>query len=260
MKKNIRSQEDILQTIKQYSDTIFKVAISYTKDKSTSEDILQDVLIKYMTDPTDFHEEEHKKAWLIHVTINECKKFYYSLWNVRRIPLEDIYPFNDPENNGNMVKKALFEPLMIPDANIFYINTAVPPNESAKKYAQRILSYFKNNPVRFDLILLGLGDNAHTASLFPHTPVLKEKKALVKEVYLEDQQSYRITMTAALINEAHAIAFLVYGEAKANAVHDVLEEEKDFETYPAQLIIPEEGIINWFLDEAAANNLIRKEY
>jgi RNA polymerase sigma-70 factor (ECF subfamily) len=99
MKKNIRSQEDIIQTIKQYSDTIFKVAISYTKDKSTSEDILQDVLIKYMTDPTDFHEEEHKKAWLIHVTINECKKFYYSLWNVRRIPLEDIYPFNDPENH-----------------------------------------------------------------------------------------------------------------------------------------------------------------
>ena len=168
---------------------------------------------------------------------------------------ERYVPFNDPGNNGNMVKKALFEPLMIPDANIFYINTAVPPEESAKKYSQRILSYFKNNPVRFDLILLGLGDNAHTASLFPHTPVLKEKKALLSAVYIEELSSYRITMTAALINEAHAISFLVYGEAKANAVHDVLEGAKDFETYPAQLIIPEEGVLNWFLDEDAAKNL-----
>jgi 6-phosphogluconolactonase len=173
---------------------------------------------------------------------------------------ERYVPFTDPENNGSMAKKALFEPLMIPDANIFYINTVVPPEESAKKYSQRILTYFKNNPVRFDLILLGLGDNAHTASLFPHTPVLKEKKALVSAVYIEELSSYRITMTAALINEAHTIAFLVYGDVKAKAVQDVLEGEKDFETFPAQLIIPEEGIINWFLDEAAAKNLIRKEF
>jgi 6-phosphogluconolactonase len=172
---------------------------------------------------------------------------------------ERYVPFNDPGNNGNMVKKALFEPLMIPDANIFYINTAVPPEESAKKYSQRILSYFKNNPVRFDLILLGLGDNAHTASLFPHTHVLKEKKALVSAVYIRELSSYRITMTAALINEAHAISFLVYGDAKANAVHDVLEGEKDFETYPAQLIIPEDGVLHWFVDEDAAKSLIRRE-
>ena len=173
---------------------------------------------------------------------------------------ERYVSFNDPENNGNMVKKALFEPLMIPDANIFYINTAVPPEESAKKYSQRILFYFKNNPVRFDLILLGLGDNAHTASLFPYTPVLKEKKALVSTVYIKELSSYRITMTAALINEAHAIAFLVYGDAKANAVHDVLEGEKNFETFPAQLIDPDNGVLHWFLDEEAAKNLVQKEY
>ena len=173
---------------------------------------------------------------------------------------ERYVPFSDPENNGNMAKKALFEPLMIADANIFYINTAVPPDDSAKKYAQRILSYFKNDPVRFDLILLGLGGNAHTASLFPHTPVLKEKKAFVSAVYIEEVTSYRITMTAALINEAKNISFLVYGDSKAKSVHFVLEGEKDFETYPAQLINPEEGMVNWFLDEDAAKNLIRKGY
>jgi 6-phosphogluconolactonase len=198
---------------------------------------------------------------------NSPKKLYELLASFdysRQIDWDKIYfffgderyvPFTEPENNGNMVKKALFEPLMIPDANIFYINTAVPPDESAKKYAQRILCYFKNNPVRFDLILLGLGDNAHTASLFPHTPVLKEKKALVSAVYIEELSSYRITMTAALINESHAIAFLVYGNTKAKAVHDVLEGEKDPETFPAQLIIPEDGVMNWFLDEGAASGL-----
>ncbi|HMK16726.1 MAG TPA: 6-phosphogluconolactonase [Chitinophagaceae bacterium] len=203
---------------------------------------------------------------------NSPKKLYELLTTPdysRQIDWDRIYfffgderyvPFTDPGNNGNMVKKALFEPLMIPDANIFYINTAVPPDESAKKYAQRILSHFKNDPVRFDLILLGLGENAHTASLFPHTPVLKEKKALVSAVYIEELSSYRITMTAALINEAHTISFLVYGEAKAKAVQGVLEGEKDFETYPAQLIIPEEGVLHWFLDENAAKNLIRREF
>lgn len=168
---------------------------------------------------------------------------------------ERYVPFTDPDNNGSMVKKTLFEPLMIADANIFYINTAVPPVESARKYAQRILTYFKNDPVRFDLILLGLGDNAHTASLFPHTPVLKEKKALVSAVYIQDLSSYRITMTAALINEAYHIAFLVYGRTKANAVYEVLEGKKNFETYPAQLIISEQGMVHWFLDGDAAKNL-----
>jgi len=197
---------------------------------------------------------------------NSPKKLYELLTTPdysRQIDWDKIYfffgdercvPFTYPENNGNMVKKALFEPLMIPDANIFYINTAVPPEGSAKKYAQRILSYFKNEPVRFDLVLLGLGDNAHTASLFPHTPVLKEKKALVSAVYIKELSSYRITMTAALINEAHAIAFLVYGNAKAKALHNVLEGTKDFETYPAQLISPEDGVLHWFLDEDAAKN------
>ena len=172
---------------------------------------------------------------------------------------ERYVPFSSPENNGAMVKKNLFEPLKIADANIFYINTAVPPDEAAKKYAQRIVSHFKTNPIRFDLILLGLGDNGHTASLFPHTPVLQEKKALVKAVHLDDPPSYRITMTAPLINEAHAVAFLVYGETKANAVFEVLEGEKNFERYPAQLINSEDGMVHWFLDEDAAKNLVRRE-
>ncbi|MBC7828291.1 MAG: 6-phosphogluconolactonase [Chitinophagaceae bacterium] len=170
---------------------------------------------------------------------------------------ERCVPFNDPANNGLMVKKTLFEPLKIADSRIFYISTLQTPEEAARKYAKRIIAHFRDKPIRFDLILLGLGDDAHTASLFPHTTVLREQKALVSAVHLEKPTSSRITMTAPLINEAQDIFFLVYGENKAQAVKNVLEGVKNQDEYPAQLIHPEDGNIHWFLDEHAARLLDR---
>lgn len=164
-------------------------------------------------------------------------------------------PANDPENNGLMVKKALFDPLHISSSNIFAIDTSLSPGEAAKKYTATIANHFKDQDARFDLILLGLGENSHTASLFPYTPVLADRSASVKAVYLEQQNIYRITMTAPLINQARHIAFLVYGEAKAEAVHHVLEDELNEKKYPAQLIHSEKGDLQWYLDEAAASGL-----
>jgi RNA polymerase sigma-70 factor (ECF subfamily) len=86
--------------VERYSDMIYKIALSYTRDKTTTEDILQEVLVKFMTVSPEFHGEEHKKAWLIRVTINECKKFFRSIWNTRKVPLEDIYSFEDPEKHA----------------------------------------------------------------------------------------------------------------------------------------------------------------
>ena len=168
---------------------------------------------------------------------------------------ERCVPFTGSDNNGWMVKKTLFEPLRTAEENIFYVNMSLSPEESANEYAGRIISHFENDPICFDFILLGLGEDAHTASLFPHAPVLKEKKALVKAVYLRDKPAYRITMTAKLINRSSNIAFLVYGESKAEAVKETLEGEKDFETYPAQLICPKEGNIHWYMDILAASSL-----
>jgi 6-phosphogluconolactonase len=165
---------------------------------------------------------------------------------------ERCVPFEDPDNNGAMLKKMLFEPLKIADSRIFYISTLQSPEEAAKKYSKRILAHFKDNPVRFDIILLGVGDDAHTASLFPHTPVLHEQKALVSAVHRGNGKPWRITLTAPLINEAHSIYFLVYGESKAKAVHHVLEGEKNYDEYPAQLINPEDGMVEWYLDTPAA--------
>lgn len=170
---------------------------------------------------------------------------------------ERFVPFNDPANNGLMAKKTLFEPLKIADSRIFYISTLQTPEEAAKKYSKRIMAHFKDKPIRFDLVLLGLGDNAHTASLFPHTPVLQEQKALVSAVYPANDGAARITLTAPVINEASAISFFVYGESKAEAVKQVLEGQRNFEEYPAQLIHPEDGTVDWFLDKAASHLLNR---
>ena len=155
-----------------------------------------------------------------------------------------------------MVKKALFDPLKISDTQIFPVDTSVDPKSAAEKYGEVVRSFFKGEDVRFDLVLLGLGDNSHTASLFPYTPVLNDTTPAVKEVFLEDQKVYRITLNAPMINNAYRIAFLVYGEGKAEAVHHVLEDKQDINNFPAQLIKPANADVQWFLDKAAAAKLL----
>jgi len=171
---------------------------------------------------------------------------------------ERAVPANDPENNAYMVKRTLFDPLHISRSNIFPINTSLSPQESAKSYTATITAHLDRQELQFDLFLLGLGENAHTASLFPYTPVLTDKSTSVQAVFLEGQKIYRISMTAPLINQARNIAFLVFGQGKAEAVHHVLEDEFDPEKYPAQLIDPVKGELHWFLDEAAASLLEKR--
>ena len=164
---------------------------------------------------------------------------------------ERFVPHDHADSNFLMAKTSLFDPLKISLNNVFAIDTKLPPAESAQEYEKTIREHFKG-PCRFDLILLGLGDNSHTASLFPHSAVLNEKSALVKETFVEEVKMYRITLTAPLINRAHSIVFLVFGAGKAEAVHHIMEEELNIAEYPAQLIKPEKGELHWFLDEAAA--------
>lgn len=171
---------------------------------------------------------------------------------------ERYVPHSDPNSNYLMAKTALFDPLRISESQIFPVDTSVEPRVAAQKYAEIIQQFFKGEEARFDLVLLGLGDNSHTASLFPYTAVLNDKEPSVKEVFLEDQKMYRITINAPLINNAHHIAFLVYGEGKAEAVHHVIEDKTDINNYPAQLIKPVGGEVQWFLDNAAASNLTQQ--
>lgn len=171
---------------------------------------------------------------------------------------ERYVPADDPESNALMAKKALFKPLNIADDQIFTVNTHLNPEGSAIEYAQQIATHFKEKPIRFDLVLLGLGDDAHTASLFPGTDVLEETAATIKPVFLADKNVYRITMTAPLINQAYHVAFLLFGDSKTAAVQQVLEGERDVAKYPAQLIDPQGGKVYWFMDETAAAGLSNK--
>ena len=165
---------------------------------------------------------------------------------------ERYVPATDEASNFLMVNKILFEPLNIDSKKIFSVDTMLPPDEAASTYMENIKNHFGSKQPRFDLVLLGLGDNSHTASLFPHTPILQEEEATVRAVFLEDQQLYRVSFTAPLINLAKRIAFLIYGEAKAAAVNHVLNGDYHPEEFPAQLINPKEGELVWFMDRGAA--------
>lgn len=164
-------------------------------------------------------------------------------------------PRTDPQSNYLMAQTALLAPLSIADDHVFALRTELAPAEAAASYSAEITRFFSPKPVRFDLILLGLGDNSHTASLFPHTEVLRTTVAEVQAVFVPEVDMYRLTFTAPLINQARAVAFLVFGADKAAAVRRVRQGPRDFDEFPAQLIAPSAGEREWFLDEAAAADL-----
>lgn len=159
---------------------------------------------------------------------------------------------DDKLNNAHVAITLLLDKVPIPPLNVFPIPVNLPPAQAAVQYEQTIKSFFGNEEPAFDLILLGLGENAHTASLFPYTDVLHEETKLVKEVYVEEQSMYRVTMTAPLINRAHNITFLVSGKSKAEVIKTIFTEPYQPEKYPAQLIKPTNGKLFWFLDKDAA--------
>lgn len=169
---------------------------------------------------------------------------------------ERFVPENDSQRNSLMAKEVLFDPLKIPKSHIFNVDTTGSPEESATKYWNTITTHFQNKPVEFDFNLLGLGDNSHTASLFPNTSILKETEATIKSVFVQEVNMYRITMTAPLINQSRHIAFLVFGEGKAEAVFHILEDQSgSSKQYPARLIKEDGKNVQWFLDDAAASRL-----
>ncbi|HUH29284.1 6-phosphogluconolactonase [Gelidibacter sp.] len=169
---------------------------------------------------------------------------------------ERFVPKDDAQRNSLMAKKALFDPLNIPKSHIFKVDTTGSPEEAAEKYAKSIANHFQKTPVEFDFLLLGIGDNSHTASLFPNTDVLNETEATIKSIFVKEVDMYRITMTAPLINQAKNIAFLVFGEDKSEAVFQILEGKTGSAAqYPARLINSDDHKVVWYLDTAAASRL-----
>ncbi|RYD83353.1 MAG: 6-phosphogluconolactonase [Sphingobacteriales bacterium] len=163
---------------------------------------------------------------------------------------------NSKDNNSFQAKQHLLDHVAIPEGNIFRIPVNGDHEADAKIYEQTIRSFFKGETPVFDLLFLGMGDEGHTASIFPGSALLHEKNALVKDVYVEVKQMQRISFTPVLINAAKEIIFMITGEEKAPALKAVLEGEYNPELYPAQIIKPVDGNISWLLDEAVSSHLL----
>lgn len=168
---------------------------------------------------------------------------------------ERCVPADDPRNNARMAREALLDHVPIPPENIHPMPCDQSPQQAAIQYEKELRDFFSTQNPDFHLVLLGLGENGHTASLFPHTPVLNEKQKWVEEVYLEQLGMYRLTFTAPFINQASQVVFLVSGAAKAQVLEQVLEGAYRPHELPAQLIRPNGNHPIWLLDKAASHKL-----
>lgn len=164
-------------------------------------------------------------------------------------------PFADPESNYGMLTGILLDKVNMPQENRHPVPVDEPsPDISANKYENDMIRFFglRNSrlPV-FDLIVLGIGEDGHTASLFPGTDVLKEREHLARAVYMDPIKHNRITLTLPVINNAKNIIFLASGIKKADVIRKVLKEK--LVSLPASMVMPERGNILFILDNEAGS-------
>jgi 6-phosphogluconolactonase len=177
---------------------------------------------------------------------------------------ERCVPPDDPQSNYLMVKTALLDQVPLPTGNIFRIRGEDSPEKAAADYTDALQDIFGGDqmagapPEGFDLILLGMGDNGHTASLFPGLAAVTETFRWVMALYVEVVGMWRITMTPVVINAARKAAFLVSGASKADVLQRVLEGPYEPVVLPSQIIKPASGELLWLLDEPAAAKLRRE--
>lgn len=168
-------------------------------------------------------------------------------------------PPKDPESNYRMVEEAMLSKVPVPAGNVFRIAAENPDAAAAAEaYEQTLRKFFQLKAgefPRFDLILLGMGPDGHTASMFPGTAGLQERSRLVIANWVDKLKTRRLSFTLPVLNAARSVVFMVSGTDKATVLRSVLEEDVPGEQYPAKLVQPKDGKLTWFLDRAAASAL-----
>lgn len=169
---------------------------------------------------------------------------------------ERCVPPDNPASNYAMTQRTLLSKLALKPSQVHRILGEKAPDEAARAYEEELHNHFglaDGEFPRFDLVLLGLGENAHTASLFPGSAALQETQRLAMAVEVDDPQRQRVTLTPPVLNNAARVMFIVAGQAKAQAVANILKGPRDISRFPAQMVAPDHGEFLWLLDKAAAS-------
>lgn len=167
---------------------------------------------------------------------------------------ERCVPPTHDDSNYRMVFDTLIQPLGLPETNIHRMAGELDPSEAAQQYEIVLKSKLKPEN-RLDLVFLGMGDDAHTASLFPETPALRNTTDWVTANYVQKLSAWRLTLTASFINQARNIVFLISGEKKADPLFHVLHSNHQPERYPSKLINPVDGNLFFLVDQKAAQQV-----
>src|SRR5262249_23598640 len=182
---------------------------------------------------------------------------------------ERCVPPDHTDSNFRMTNEALLSKVPVPQQNIFRVPAELPDAaQAAEDYSATLTNFFLADSAanrsgtaplstlpRFDLVFLGMGPDGHTASLFPHSAALQAGEKIAVANYVEKFKAWRITLTAATINNARNITFLAAGEDKGETLKNVLEGPYQPDVYPSQLIQPRNGTLLWMVDEAAVRLL-----
>ncbi len=170
---------------------------------------------------------------------------------------ERAVPADHADSNYRMASESLLSRVPVPEKNIHRIEGVGDAAANASDYESEMRGLFGEDAVwpRLDLVMLGMGDDGHTASLFPETVALDERRAWVAANWVEKLGAWRVTLTAPAVNAARHVLFLVVGAGKAERLREVLKGERDPARLPSQLIRLEDGTLEWFADRAAAARL-----
>ena len=165
---------------------------------------------------------------------------------------ERCVPPDDEESNYKMTNDLLLSKVPIPAANIHRVRGEDDPADEAKRYGNELMQMDQHNGLPFfDLIILGMGDDGHTASIFPHELELKDSQDICAVATHPTSGQHRVTLTGPVINAAKEVIFLVTGAGKKEKLSEILDQRGGWKSYPASYIKPLSNQLSWFVDEAA---------
>jgi 6-phosphogluconolactonase len=169
---------------------------------------------------------------------------------------ERAVPIDHPDSNFGMIERELLHAIQIPENNVHRMRTELGAQAAAEEYESQLRKSFATSAIpRFDVMLLGMGEDGHTASLFPGTEALHETKRLVLGYMVEKLNAPRITLTFPVINNARKVLFLVSGGNKAATLREVFQGDSPELHYPAAMVEPKDGLLYWHLDSDTASLL-----